>query len=160
MALTVCFACAMTDNGGWMVPPIWEYYIQRDGTLRYHFRDFIDYLGDQLPSGSITIFELFNEIMDCNSFNNPSGFLEDGIRCTKSIHHNEYVNSPSDNPAGRLSNAAECPDMLLTTDKWDYFEVLALPSERAAGVTKENKAQIWCELALRARAKWGFPAAA
>lgn len=150
-----------------MSPPVWEHYIQQDGTLRYHFRDFIDYLADQLPPGTITIFELFNEIMDCNGFSNPSWFLDDSsptTQCTASIYDASYVNPPDGDPAGMLSNAGECLDALgeelLTTNKWDYFDVLALPSERAAGVKKENKAQIWCELALRARAKWGFPAAA
>lgn len=142
-----------------MTPPIWEYYIQRDGTLRYHFRDFVDYLGEQLPPGTITIFELFNEIWDCNGFGNPSGILLPGVQCTESIHHQGYIDF--------LENPADCG---ITRNRWDYFEVLALPSERAPsalcpqctgpGVTAENKAQIWCELALRARVKWGFPAAA
>jgi len=142
-----------------MSPPIWEYYIKRDGTLRYHFRDFIDYVGEKLPSGTITIFELFNEISDCNGFNNPSGFFQDGVRCTSSIHHPPYV--------GLLQNPSDCG---ITTNRWDYFDVLALPNERASsadcpqcsgpGVTANNKAQIWCELALRARVKWGFPAVA
>jgi hypothetical protein len=139
-----------------MTVPIWVYHIRKDGTLRYHFRDFIDWMGDQYPPGTINIVEMFNEIMDCNTFSTRSGFQDDGIQCTDSFLSQSHLDL--------MDNEADCG---LTTNMYDYFEMLALPSERAPsaectqctgpGVTAENKRQIWCELGLRARAKWGFP---
>jgi hypothetical protein len=129
-----------------MTVPVWVYHIRKDGTLRYHFRDFIDWMGDQYPPGTINIVEMFNEIMDCNSFQTRSGFQSDGIQCTDSFLSQGHLDL--------MDNEADCG---LTTNMYDYFDMLALPSERTAGVTAENKRQIWCEFGLRARAKWGYP---
>jgi hypothetical protein len=132
-------------NGGWMTIPVWEYYIRRNGTLRHHFRDFIDFVGTSFPSGTITAVDLFNEILDCN-FQHPSGFLQDEAFCTQAFPHVGHL--PQD--------YASCD---LYPQRRDYFEILAEASERSnsSGVTKEDKRQLWCELALRVRAQWGAP---
>ena len=149
-------------NGDWMSPLIWEYYIQRDGTLRYHFRDFIDFVGDSFPRGTITIVELFNELRDCNGREAVSSFLDAGVGGCTSLYYSQYINVQDDD-ANQCLDSRQLP--VLTANKWDYFDILALPSERDSDdrltkPTKASKAQIWCELALRARAKWGFPAVA
>ena len=130
-------------NGGWMTIPVWEYYIRRNGTLRHHFRDFIDFVGTSFPSGTITAVDLFNEILDCN-FQHPSGFLHDEAFCTQAFPHVGHL--PKD--------YASCD---LYPQRRDYFEILAEASERSSGVTGKDKRQLWCELALRVRAQWGAP---
>ena len=74
-------------NLGFTTIPVWQTYLERNGTLRYHFRDFIDWVGEQFPAGTITIVDIFNEIYSCNGGQSHFDWAACSARLASGIRH-------------------------------------------------------------------------